>query len=396
MMAAPARTLPHAVTRLVLTDFRSYASLRLSVPAAPVVLTGRNGAGKTNLLEALSFLAPGRGLRRARMAEIRRRGASPVPAGGTAWAVHATLSDDGDAREIGTGLMLEPEGDGMSERRVVRIDGASAKSQTALAEVTQITWLTPEMDRLFMDSAGARRRFLDRLVYGFVPDHAARLSAYERSMRERNRLLKDGRMDDAWLSALEGAMAENGVAVAAARAEVVAKLAQAAGMAIRGFPRPGVAIEGEAETMVAEGPALAAEDALRETLGRNRRIDAEAGRALGGPHRSDLKVTYIEKQMPAELCSTGEQKALLVALVLATARLQKIDRGFAPILLLDEIAAHLDEGRRADLFDEICDLGAQAWMTGTDAALFEALRGRAAFATVADGGAALTPDEIGS
>ncbi len=373
-----------AVRRIALSDFRSYRRAEIAAPAAPVVLYGANGAGKTNLLEAISFLAPGRGLRRARLAEIERR----RPAGeaaGPGWAIFAMLDTPEGGRSIGTGRDPDRAPDDDSDRRIVRIDGAAAKGQAALADLVQVLWLTPEMDRLFDNGRSERRRFLDRIVYGFVPDHARNLAAYEQAMRERNRLLKDGRFDETWLGALEQSMAEAGVAVAAARRQVVGRLAIAAEAALGPFPIPDLALAGDTEAELADGPALAAEDALRRRLAEGRRADAEAGRALAGPHRSDLVVHHRAKSMPAALCSTGEQKALLVALILAAARLLKLQRGAAPLLLLDEIAAHLDAERRAALFDEIEALGAQAWMTGTDAELFAALGGRAAFVNVAPG-----------
>ncbi len=391
---------PLALRRVVLSDFRCYRRAELAAPAKPVVLFGPNGAGKTNLLEAISLLAPGRGLRRARIAEIERRPAAGESAG-PGWAIFAILDTPAGERSIGTGR--DPAGRGpdrkpedeATERRVVRIDGAPAKGRAALAELVHLLWLTPEMDGIFAGGASERRRFLDRIVLGFVPDHARNLAGYEQAMRERNRLLKDGRLDETWLGALEQAMAETGVAVAAARRQVVGRLAIACEAALGPFPIPGLALSGETEAELGAGPALAAEDALRRRLAENRRADAEAGRALIGPHRSDLVVHDRAKATPGSLCSTGEQKALLVALVLAAARLLKLQRGGAPLLLLDEIAAHLDAGRRAALFDEIEALGAQAWMTGTDAALFAPLGGRAAFVRVAPGpageGGALRP-----
>ena len=390
--AAPAL----ALRRIVLADFRAYRRAELSVPARPVVLYGPNGAGKTNMLEAISFLAPGRGLRRARLAEIERRRAAGEAAG-PGWAVFASLDSPAGERSIGTGRDPDraPE-DEASDRRVVRIDGAAAKGQSALAELVHLLWLTPEMDRLFDGGGSERRRFLDRIVLGFVPDHARNLAGYEHAMRERNRLLKEGRMDETWLGALELSMAETGVAVAAARRQVVGRLAIAADSALGPFPIPDLALAGETEAGLAVGPALAAEDALRRRLAESRRADAEAGRALAGPHRSDLVVHHRAKAMPAALCSTGEQKALLVALILAAARLLKLQRGAAPLLLLDEIAAHLDAERRAALFDEIDALGAQAWMTGTDAQLVAALGGRAAFFTGADGALRAAPQPLES
>jgi DNA replication and repair protein RecF len=377
------------VRRLVLADFRGYGAARLQVSAAPVVLFGPNGAGKTNLLEALSFLAPGRGLRRARLGEIDRRlrtpeGALGEPAGG-AWAIHASLETPVGALEIGTGR----EASQTSERRVLLIDGESAKSQAALARHLGVVWLTPAMDRLFVEGGSARRRFLDRLVYGFDAEHAQRVSAYEQAMRERARLLRDGPLDASWLTALEGTMAETGIAIAAARRETVARLDQASAEAIGPFPATRLALTGEIEALLERLPALGAEDEMRTRLKELRRQDAESGTTLLGPHRSDLVVRHAITGMPAAEGSTGEQKALLIAIVLAHARLQAALRDRAPLLLLDEVAAHLDPARRGALFGEILRLGGQAWLTGTDAALFEGLRGRAQFFSVAD--AALAP-----
>ena len=303
----------------------------------------------------------------------------------------------------------------------MRIDGVPAKGQGELSALGAVVWLTPEMDGLFSGPAGARRRFLDRLVAGFLPRHAAHLAAYERAMRERNRLLRDAGPDPAWLDALEATMAQQGVAVAAARTDFVARLAAACAERVSAFPAPDLALAGALagaqdgaqagaltgaeQSMAAGAPSLVAEDALKAQLKASRAPDAEAGRALVGPHRVDLAVRFaaggiaggfaggfaggiaggIAAGVPAASCSTGEQKALLIALVLAAARLQAIERGAPPLLLLDEIAAHLDRGRRAALFDEIEGLGAQAWMTGTDAGLFDALRGRATFVAVEAG-----------
>ena len=372
------------VTRLALAEFRSYRDARVETGGAPVVITGPNGVGKTNLLEALSFLAPGRGLRRARLSAVARLAGRDAPA--PLWAVNAQGEGPEGAFNIGTGR--DPDAvaeDASSERRVVHIDGRRAKSQTQLSDILHMAWLTPEMDRLFVDAAGDRRRFLDRLAYGFQPAHAGQVSAYDRAMRERSRLLRDGRHDDAWLAALESQMAEAGIAMAVARRQFVESLAGAADLGVSAFPAPDFALEGGVEESLDRGPAVDAEDDLRARLRDNRGLDAEAGRALHGPHRTDLAVRHRAKDMPAALCSTGEQKALLVATILAAARLQKRARGSAPLLLLDEIAAHLDESRRAALFDEVCALGSQAWMTGTDAALFDALRGRAHFLTVVSG-----------
>lgn len=368
--------MPVSVSRLRLTNFRCYESAQLALDARPVVLTGPNGAGKTNLLEAVSFLAPGRGLRRARLEDIERRGAP----NGQGWAVAATLETPDAPVEIGTGHSTDS-----GTRRLVRIDRSPAKSQAALAEYVSAVWLTPQMDRLFIDGASGRRRFLDRLVFAFDAAHSGRVNGYEHTLRERARLLRDGAADPVWLDTLEGKMAERGVAIAAARREMTARLAQLCARATGPFPGAEVGVEGEVERWLDDGPALQAEDRFRTALRDGRGRDSAAGGAATGPHRSDLRVRHLAKDMPAEQCSTGEQKALLIALVLAHARLLEAERGTAPLLLLDEVAAHLDRDRREALFDAITALGMQAWFTGTDRTLFESLDGRAQFCTVADG-----------
>lgn len=376
-----------AVTRLTVTRFRSYVQARLDCDARPVVLTGPNGAGKTNLLEAVSFLAPGRGLRRARLSEVERL--QPPESDGAGdwqtpgWAVAATVAGPRGPVEIGTGR--DPAAAPDSERRLVRIDGHPAKSQVALAEHVSVVWLTPQMDRLFVEGASGRRRFLDRLVFGFDPGHAGRLTRYENALRERARLLRDGTGDAVWLSALEEQMAATGIAVAAARADTVRRLAGAAGQGVGPFPAPGLSLTGAVDALLAETPALEAEEALRARLRDARRQDTDSGGAAIGPHRSDLSVTYLAKGMPAELGSTGEQKALLIAIVLANARLMRAETGTAPLLLLDEVAAHLDGGRRTALFDEILAVGSQAWLTGTDAEIFDELGALATHMRVDDG-----------
>jgi DNA replication and repair protein RecF len=380
-ISPPPRLARAAVTRLTLTDFRCYARLRVDVQQAPVVLTGPNGAGKTNLLEALSYLAPGKGLRRARLAEPDRR-AGGADAG--RWAVAAMVESASGACLVGTGR----EADAAAERRSIRIDGANA-SQKDLSALLSLVWLTPEMDRLFMDGPSARRRFLDRLVFGFDPEHAGRVAAYEHVMRERARLLAEGSGDTAWLDALEDGMARHGIAVAAARGQAVARLDRAAAEGVGPFPAARVAMAGELDQWLGAMPALAAEDRLRAALCSGRAHDAQIGGAIAGPHRADLAVRFAVKDRPAAECSTGEQKALLLSIILAVARELRAERGEPPVLLLDEVVAHLDGARRAALFDELAALGAQAWLTGTDDELFSGLRGRAQFFRVLD--ATLTP-----
>ncbi|NIJ21862.1 DNA replication and repair protein RecF [Sphingomonas naasensis] len=349
-----------AVSRLVLTDFRNHRDAVLAPGAGFVVLTGENGAGKTNVLEAVSLLAPGRGLRRAPLSEMACQGAS----GG--FGVAATLGDV----EIGTGTQPDAP-----ERRLVRINGAPAAA-TALAEWVTVLWLTPAMDRLFVEGPGERRRFLDRLTLALAPGHAHHATRYEAAMRQRNRLLADeAPADPEWLTALEARMAEHGAAIDAARRETVTALADRIAVQPQSlFARAGLDIEGW------QGDA----GALVRALAEGRRRDAAAGRTLAGPHRADLLVTHLGKGQPAHLCSTGEQKALLLGLVLAHAELVAERVGRAPILLLDEVAAHLDPGRRAALFDRLAGNG-QVWMTGTEPGLFEAVPGKATRYEVAGG-----------
>jgi DNA replication and repair protein RecF len=373
-----------AVIRLTLSDFRCYSFLRLEVDSRPVVLTGANGAGKTNILEALSFLAPGRGMRRARLADVARREAGPD----APWAVAARLKRTVDAGEaLSTAPSFTDIGTGReagSERRLVRIDGQPVRSQAALSEVASALWLTPAMDRLFSDGAAGRRRFLDRLVLGQDPAHASRALAYEHSLRERARLLKAGRWDVAWLGVLEERMAESGVAMASARKKTVASLNQACAQGIGPFPAARLAVTGGVEEALSSLTSAEAAETLKKALAAARRQDAESGGATVGPHRSDLLVRHGNKNEPAEHCSTGEQKAVLVAIVLGQARIQADLRGLPPILLLDEVTAHLDQSRRKALFDELCVLKAQSWLTGTDEALFSDLGERGQFFRVHD------------
>jgi DNA replication and repair protein RecF len=368
-----------AFTRLVLTDFRNYRSARLDLDASPVVLSGPNGAGKTNLLEAMSLLSPGRGLRNARLSDIDRRAGIAEPAE-PGWAVAATVMSQHGTVRIGTGR--DRNG---GERRAIRIDGAPVRSQSTLAELVGVLWLTPQMDRLFVEGPEGRRRFMDRLVLGIDPGHAARVGRYEQAMRERSRLLREGRTDPAWLAALEELMATEGVAVAAARRDAIERLDRICAATPGTFPRARVSVIGTVETWLAEMPALAAEDRLRAALAEARPGDAASGGAAVGPHRSDLAVIHAEKNIAADLASTGEQKALLIAIVLAQAELQQRDRGEAPVLLLDEVMAHLDAARRAALFEVVAGLDGQAWVTGTDPGLFAPLRGVARFLSVHDG-----------
>ena len=376
--AAPALL---AVRQLRLTDFRNYRQLRLDCGPEPVVLVGANGAGKTNLIEALSFLAPGRGLRRARLDEVARRPEA------SSWAVAATIDTPEGRLAIGTGLE-PPRGEGGVPRRVVRIDGRPASSQTALGLHVAAVWLTPQLDRLFLDGAGERRRFVDRLVTALHPEHAGDVAAYENALRQRARLLADGNRDPHWFTVLEDTMARHGVALASNRADTVQRLDAAARLGVGPFPRAALAMTGEVDRWIAAMAAIDAEDRLRAELAAGRLRDAEARTTSTGPHRSDLAVRHLDLDLPAAEGSTGQQKALLVSIALAHARLVTLSRGRPPLLLLDEIAAHLDSERRAALFEEVVALGVQSWMTGTDAELFRPLAGRAQVLRVDDGAVA--------
>lgn len=338
-----------AVTRLQLTDFRSYPTAFVSAGPGAVVVTGDNGAGKTNLLDAISLLGPGRGLRGVALADAAR---ASGPGG---WSIAATLATRGGEVEIGTGTVASAP-----ERRIARVNGAAA-SAAALGEWLSLVWLTPAMDRIFADTATARRRFLDRLVLALHPGHARETVRYDAAMRARTRLLTgDSPADPGWLAALETAMADHGNRVAEARNETVSALAgQLAGERDGPFARPSLALSGDDSG-----------DGFASRLAASRSADAAAGRALIGPHRSDLLVTHAAKGEPAARGSTGEQKALLISLVLAHAELVAARTGTAPLLLLDEVAAHLDARRRAALFERLAATGGQVWMTGTDAALF--------------------------
>jgi DNA replication and repair protein RecF len=357
-----------SVTRLRLTNFRSYASVEIAASGAPVVLAGANGAGKTNLLDAISLLSPGRGLRGAKLGDHTRRGPSAMSE--ALWAVSATVTRAGEPYDIGTGL-VSAQG---SERRQVRLNGAAAQSSADLGDVVQMLWLTPAMDRLFIESASGRRKFLDRLALGFDAGHARAATRYETAMRERARLLKFGPRDPAWLDGLESEMVEAGLAMAKARVETVARLNRALAERVGAFPAAQLSLDND-DT----------DDTLGERLARARIRDAEAGRTTVGPHLVDLTVRHTQKRTDARECSTGEQKALLISIVLADAReLSRARDGLCPLLLLDEIAAHLDVTRRAALFEEVLELGAQAWMTGTDIEMFAPLRAKADLFEVAD------------
>ena len=361
------------LTRLTLSQFRSYAALDWRPAADVVVMTGPNGAGKTNLLEAISLLAPGRGLRGTRIAEVIRQGQ-------TAWAVHGRFETPGGEMEIGTGTVPEAA----SDRRIFRLDGVAPRNQAELGARYACVWLTPQMDRLFQEGASGRRRFLDRLVYAFEPSHAREVAAYEAAMAGRNRLLAEGRGDRVWLAGLEDSMARHAVAVSAARAALVARMnaAPAAGA----FPAALLGLACEIGQHLAAHPAVETEDWLRGVLQANRGADAAAGSARQGAHRADLTMADAATGLAAAQASTGQQKALLLGMILGHAGLLSAARGFAPLLLLDEPLVHLDATRRDALFDTLLRLPAQSFLTGTDSGPFLALRGAAAGFMVQPGG----------
>ena len=362
------------IRRLTLTNFRSYHAAQVQLDrAGPVVLTGANGIGKTNLIEAVSLLAPGRGLRRATMEELA------FSEGDGAWAVSAEIEGMLGLATLGTGID-PPAGEESVPTRKCRIDRESVGSATAFADHLRVVWLTPAMDPLFNGPASERRRFLDRLVLAVDAQHSSRVAALERSLRSRNRLLEDSPGDSHWLDAVEHETAEVAVAVAAGRAETAKRLSaalEASRDTAREFPLAQIALQGWMEQLLPDHSAVEIEDRYRSLLKDNRARDDAAGRTLDGPHLSDLVVSHASKNIAAADASTGEQKALLIRLVLAHASLIKQMTGFTPLLLLDEVVAHLDPSRRAALYDALSLLGAQVWMTGADPAAFGDIVGRA-------------------
>jgi DNA replication and repair protein RecF len=361
------------IRRLSVSNFRSYHAAQIEVAAGPVVLVGPNGSGKTNLIEAISFLAPGRGLRRAVLGDVA------FSEGDGSWAVAADVEGALGLATLGTGIE-PPASEDAAVTRKCRIDREPVASTTAFADHLRVVWLVPAMDGLFNGPASERRRFLDRLALALDAEHMTRVNALERALRSRNRLLEDARPDPHWLDAVEHETAELAVAVTALRVETVSRL-QAA-LAARqhpasAFPAAALALDGWMEWLVPLEPAVEVEDRYRAMLKANRARDAAAGRTLEGPHLTDLLVTHADKHIAAAEASTGEQKALLIGLILAHAGLLAEMSGFAPVLLLDEVIAHLDPARRAALYAELDTLGAQAWITGADAAAFADIEGKA-------------------
>ncbi len=380
-----------SLRKINISQFRCYEAARLDLTESPqgdiVVLTGPNGAGKTNILEAISLLIPGKGLRGADILDMKNRAAGPQDL----WAVAAEIeTTDGEIARIGTGLDREtkrPDGSAV-RKRIVRIDGENAKSQSALSSRISVIWLTPQMDRLFLEGASARRKFLDRLVAATTPEHGTSLNRYDKAMRERLKILQGGRADPAWLDALERQMSSHAVAIAAARRALAERLqshAAALGTKAPLFPQPLLGLDGWTENEIGTRPAVDIEDELKRKLAAAREQDRAAGRTHEGIHRGDLVVFHAAKDMPAAQSSTGEQKALLVSIILAHALMMRAEKGFVPIILLDEVAAHLDAARREQLFSVLRALQGQVWLTGTDEAVFASLRNDAQFFRIDQG-----------
>ena len=379
------------VTRLTLTDFRNYQFLRINAELCPIVITGENGTGKTNILEAISFLTPGRGLRGARLADIRRIAPAlvsdeyaPTEISNTSWAVSSTVQKGDEEFEIGTAVeksIRETNEDDIRsfERRIVKIDGSKTASQSELGKYISAVWLTPQMDRLFRGGSQPRRSFLDRLVYAFDVEHAKRTANFEHLYKEWYQLLKSGSQDNHWLLPLEENMASLGVAIAAARREQIAKLNTFIEHEPDDvFPSVMLELDGSIEKMLDKMPAVEVEDFYKNRL-KEQRKNVLYNDNVDGVNRTDFKVYYRKKRMPAELCSTGEQKSLLVSIILAQTKSQTLHQGFAPVMLLDEVVAHLDDIKREALIEKIRGLNVQAWITSTNSELFSSLKNEALF-----------------
>ncbi|MDG2242670.1 MAG: DNA replication/repair protein RecF [Rhodospirillaceae bacterium] len=368
------------IVRVMLTDFRNYDHLNLELDTRSVVLAGANGAGKTNILEALSFLTAGRGLRGAKLADVGR--CAPTETQERPWAVSADIETPTGSIRLGTGIEAATP-----DRRSVHIDGKPAKGASVLAQHVGAVWLTPAMDRLFSDAPGERRRFIDRLVTVLDPDHSSRCAAYDQAARRRARLFRDGVTDDAWFESLEDTLARYGVAIAAARLDTLTQLNHVLAAVDGPFPAAHLNLTGQIDDWLGRLPALDAEDAFRADLLSSRQNWPRSGEPPSpqGPNRSDLMVVMAKTGRPATDCSTGEQKALLVSIVLAHVHLQSERRGCPPLLLLDEVAAHLDKDRRRHLFERVTASGAQAWLTGTDVSVFADLGESAQLFAVSDG-----------
>ena len=388
--------LKSGVRRLTLTDFRNYGNLRINADLSPVVITGENGSGKTNILEAISYLSPGRGLRGSRLADIKRITPvlvddeyEPTPISNMSWAVSAVVQKGDEEIEIGTAVERAARDDDDElrsyDRRIVKIDGNKISNQAELGNYLTTVWLTPQMDRLFRGGSQPRRSFLDRLVFAFDNEHAKRTASFEQVYREWHQLLKQGCNDKNWLFSLEDSMATLGVAIAAARREQIAKLNKfIATEPDDVFPSVILELDGTIEKMLDAMPAVEVEDYYRNMLLGSRRSVAYNDSA-DGVNRTDFKVLYRKKRMPAELCSTGEQKSLLISIILAQTKCLTCEKGFTPVMLLDEVVSHLDDAKREALLMKIKELGLQAWITSTDEKLFGALQGCAQFMRLENG-----------
>lgn len=369
------------IEKLSLHYFRSYEELTLQTSSKFITLVGPNGAGKTNVLEAISLLAPGRGLRNAKTKDIQN-----IAYPEKDWALSTKLMTPLGAAKIGTGRERHTDIEN-KDKRIIRIDGETKRAQSSLADYTALLWLTPQMEKIFLDGSSTRRRFLDRFVFSFDPAHAGRITRYDNALRQRSKLLKSEKWDEVWLNTLEKNIAETGIAIAAARLEFAKKINVAISKLDHfreSFPNCSVSILGTIESKLKSFPALDVEEFFLSTLKTGRKTDAETGGASIGPHKSDLHVHYIEKNMPADQCSTGEQKALLITLILAQSFLIKQERGFPPILLLDDIASHLDEKRRENMFDYLGFLDSQSWITGTNIQDFDTIKNKSDFFVIRD------------
>ena len=369
-----------SLSKLTLTQFRNYTAARVDIDHNMVILTGANGAGKTNLLEAVSLLTPGKGIRNAGLSDMRHKNAHASEF----WAVAAEFQTDTGMLHIGTGE------DRQKRKRIIRINGENAKSQAALAEHTSAIWLTPQMDGLFLDSPSARRRFLDRLCFNFDPAHVGRSHKLDKAVRERSKILRNhgAHADTLWLDTLEKTIADCSVAISAARQNMIERLqiaCQKLNQSDAVFPIPEMQVQGWLEDALANQPAIKVEENMRQSLTDARQIDSQIGGASFGAHKSDWQVHHHAQNMPAAQCSTGEQKALLISIMLANAHISQAENGFTPLLLLDEIVAHLDATRRAALFDILNEMQAQTWISGTDLSLFDTLHKQAQFLTVENG-----------
>lgn len=370
-----------SLSSLTLSNFRNYEYARVETSSVPVVLTGENGAGKTNILEAISLFSLGRGLRRAKLSELDSLSAYNT---NQPWAIASNINGRMGEVKIGTGRDTETIEN--TDKRIVKIDGKPVRGQAELARHVSLIWLTPQMEQLFSEGSSAGRKFLDRLVFGFDAEHATRVNDYEYSMRERNRLLQYGRADADWLCVLEQKMAECAASIAMARISTCEHINYTISASPLSFPKAYIDVSGFAEDLFKNGKsAVEIENSLKNAFASYRGQDAASGRTQIGTHRSELKVIHLGKNMQAENCSMGEQKAMMLSIILAQTRSGALWHGVVPIILLDEVAGHLDSSKRAELFEEIFDTGAQVWMTGTDIALFADLLGKAQFFKVDNG-----------